>query len=305
MDGLIKLLKLKRPVYPGAAGLRGADLKSLLPFLLAAAVGLAAALAAGRFHVQYVNAHKEMVQVVVPARDIPPYTVITEADLTTAPVPAGGEDPAAARSAPEVVGRLALYPLYKGEQVRRERLVDPSVVKDRQVISLGIDVARCVGGALQPGNLVDVWWVNDPAVPGTWQLAASDAVVLDLKDSSGKSVVQQQPPALIQQAVAGSQGPSSPPSVVVLAVKNADVPRVVGGASMKSQNVVLAKKYAEGGTQPNVAVQVAPQQQPGAAPGAAAAAGAAAAGGGAGPAGAAAQPPASAAAAGTAAAPAR
>lgn len=244
---------------PGYGG-RGLDLRSILPLLLAVVGGLLVAFLAGRFYLQYVNTHREVVHVVVPARDIPPYTVISEADLTNTVLPAGGEDHAAARDASEVVGRLALYPLYRGEQIRRERLVDPSVVKDRQVVSVSVDVARCVGGSLQPGSLVDVWWVNDPAVPGTWQLAAADAVVLDIRDSSGRSVIQQQA-SLAQQVVSGgaSQGPSSPPAVAVLAVRNTDVVKVVGGASMKSQNIVLAKKYTEGGAESYAAGAVQPQ----------------------------------------------
>lgn len=269
------MIRFNKPPLRGVSGPggRGFDLKSSIPLLLAVVGGLLVAFLAGRFYLQYVNTHRETVSVVVPARDIPPYTVISEADLTTTPIPVGGEDPAAARDASEVVGRLTLHPLYKGEQVRRERLVDPSVVRDRQVVSVSVDVARCVGGSLQPGSLVDVWWVNDPAVPGTWQLVAADAVVLDLKDSSGKSVVQQQGSVIQQVVTGGGQGPASPPAVAVLAVKTPDVPRVVGGASMKSQNIVLAKKYSEGGTGTHVANAVQPQpagvQQPAAtAPGA-------------------------------------
>lgn len=226
---------------------RFSSLRHHLPLLVAVVIGLAVAAFSARYLMVYVNTHRETVRVPVPARDIPPYTVISSQDLTWRDIVKGGEEPGAVKAPEEAVGKLALATLYRGEQIRKERLADPSLVAGRQVVSLNVDVARCVGGSLKAGDLVDVWWVTDPNLAAGWALAASDAVVLDVRDSTGKSVL----PAggFIQQALGGAapSAPSNPPAVVVLAVKSGDVPRVVGGASPKSQNVVLTKKFTAGG----------------------------------------------------------
>ncbi|SHE97554.1 pilus assembly protein CpaB [Desulfofundulus australicus DSM 11792] len=217
-----------------------------LPLLAAVAIGLAVALFSARYLLLYVNTHRETVRVPVPARDIPPYTVISSQDVTWRDIVAGGEEPGAVRDPAEAVGKLSLTTLYRGEQIRKERLADPGLVAGRQVVSLNVDVARCVGGSLRAGDLVDVWWVNDPNPATGWTLAASDAVVLDIRDSAGKSVLASN--NIVQQALGGAAPSSSnPPAVVVLAVKTGDVPKVVGGASPKSQNVVLTKKFSIGG----------------------------------------------------------
>lgn len=217
-------------------------LRRHIPLVIAIIAGLAVALASAKYMLVYVNTHKETVKVPVPARDISPYTTISSEDIVWREIVKGGEDPGAIRDPSEAVGKLTIAPLYRNEQIRKERLTDSNLVAGKQIVSLNIDVARSVGGALKAGDLVDVWWVLDPALPN-WSLAAVDAVVLDMRDSSGRSVL----PAgggIVQQAF-GSAAPvqSNPPAVAVLAVRSEEVSRVVGGASPKSQNAVLAKKF--------------------------------------------------------------
>lgn len=218
----------------------GGTLGRRWPFLLAVAVGILVALFAAKQMIVYVNLHKETVLVPVPARTIPPYTVIGSGDLTWREVVKGGEEIGAVRDPSEAVGKIALVPLYKGEQIRKERLGDASLVADRQVVALNVDVARSVGGTLVPGDHVDIWWVVEGAPPGTgWQLAASDAVLLDLEDSAGRSLTAR------KQSLLGAQGEQpSTPAVAVVAVKGEDVPKVVGGALPKSTSIVLVKKFA-------------------------------------------------------------
>jgi pilus assembly protein CpaB len=203
------------------------------------------ALFSARYMMAYVSTHRETVRVPVAARDIPPYTVLTSQDVTWRDVVKGGEEPGAVRDPAEAVGKMALAALYRNEQIRKERLADPGLAAGRQVVSLNVDVTRCVGGLLRAGDLVDVWWVPDPAAPGMWTLAAVDAVVLDLRDSTGKSVLAQE--GFVQQALSGGAPSGGPPAVAVLAVRAEDVPRVVGGASPRSQNAVLTKKFSLGG----------------------------------------------------------
>lgn len=220
-----------------------AGLHRHIPLAIAIAVGLAFALASARYMLAYMNTHIETVQVPVSARDIPPYTVISSSDIAWRETIKGGEEPGMVRDPSEAVGKLALTTLYTNEQIRKERLADPNLVEGKQIVSINVDVARSVGGSLRAGDLVDVWWVTDPALPN-WTLAAANAVVMDIRDSAGRSVIPSGG-GIVQQAL-GAAAPvqSSPPAVAVLAVRTEDVPKVVGGASPKSQNVVLAKKYS-------------------------------------------------------------
>jgi len=228
--------------------LRFFNIRRNWPTLAAVVIGIAVALVAAYQLYRYTSTHKEMVRVPVPVRDIPPYTVLSSADIGWRAVVKGGEEPGAVRDPSEAVGKLTLSALYQNEQIKRERLADAKLVKDKQIISVNVDVTRSVGGSLRVGDLVDVWWIpteGSMQTPGVgWIKVAANAVVLDIRDSSGKSVLAQQE-GVVQQALAGSMGaPATPPAVVILAIDSKDVSRVIGGASPKSQNIVLSKKFA-------------------------------------------------------------
>lgn len=238
-------------------------LRRHIPLIIAAILGLTVALVSGKYMLTYVNTHKETVRVPVPAREIAPYTTIIPDDIIWREIIKGGEDPSAVHEPSEVVGKLVLTPLYRNEQIRKERLLDPKLVANKQIISLNIDVARSVGGSLRAGDLVDVWWVVDPAFPN-WSLAAVDAVVMDIRDSAGR-LVSPTGGGVTQQALeAAVPSQPSPPAVAVLAVRSEDVMKVVGGASPKSQNVVLSKKFVPGPPPlavPLAGVQTSPDQK--------------------------------------------
>ncbi|MGI9862533.1 SAF domain-containing protein [Moorella naiadis] len=215
--------------------------------MVAIIVSLTVALFSAKQLKAYVNAHQETVRVVVASRDIPPYTVLSQEDLSWRAVIKGGEEPGTIKDPAEAVGKMTLSLVPKDQQIARAYLVDAKLAGDREVISLNVDVTRCVGGSLKSGDLVDVWWVvpelaNSPG--GGRYLAATDAIVLDIRDSNGKSTVQQAGGFL---NVGNAQ--AAPPAVAVLAVKPDDVPNVVAGASPKSQNIVLVKKYVPGNKQ--------------------------------------------------------
>ncbi|MCL6639340.1 MAG: SAF domain-containing protein [Firmicutes bacterium] len=244
----------------------GSIFRQHLPLLTALVVGLAVALVSAKYLYTYVNTNKEMTRVPVPAYNIPPYTVITPQDITWKEVVKGAEEPGTISDPSEAAGKISLSTLYQGEQIRRERLADAGLLLNRQVLSINVDVTRCVGGALKMGDLVNVWWVIDPSQPTGWQLAAADAVVLDIRDSAGRSLLAQQGPVQSLSATFSQVQSSAPPAVVIMAVYPQDVSRIVGGASPKSQNAVLVKKYAQGREEvSDVAVkqneQTAKQQQ--------------------------------------------
>lgn len=220
------------------------SLRRAWPLLLSIVCGLGIAVFGAYQYQEYVQTHRETVKVIVASHNIMPYSVITPADLTEKQVVQGMEVPDAVVSADEAVGKIALTLLYGGEQIRRDKLGTKELHQDRQIVGVNINVARAAGGWLRPGDLVDVWWVpsgSQMEAPGAgWFLAAESAIVLDIRDSSGKSLFDHQ-----QNSVIPNASQSAGPAVAVLAVKEDQVQRVVGGAAPNSQNVVLTLKFKE------------------------------------------------------------
>ncbi|MBC7326240.1 MAG: hypothetical protein H5T99_13165, partial [Moorella sp. (in: Bacteria)] len=160
-------------------------------------------------------------------------------DLTTRAIILGAREPGAVLNPGEIIGKAALVPLYKGEQIRRERLGDPTVL-DRPEVTVSVDPTRA-GGVL-PGDIADVYWVQSEAAPGA--LLAVDARVVSVGDANGVPIQKSgQGLAQLDQQV----GQQSGPAMVRLSVKPEEVPQVIRGAIGK--NVVLVKKNREtGGT---------------------------------------------------------
>lgn len=188
----------------------------------------------------YVYTHKETKQVIVMARGVPAYSTIGSDAITTKTVPVDSVDSLCVNSVNEIVGKVAVTDLYKDEQIRSEKIADIEDIKDKEIISVAIDVIRAGAGWIQPGDIVDVWWLGgeDTRVPGTGNYIMSPcATVLDMKDGSGKSVFSHD---AIKTGAANTT-PSSPPAIAVLAVNSEHVPKLIHGAKM--QNVVLVKKF--------------------------------------------------------------
>jgi Flp pilus assembly protein CpaB len=215
------------------------------PLIGAIAVGLIVAGFGGTQYKNYVNSNRETVRVLVPAKNIPPYTALRSGDFKWETIAKGGETPGTVTDTEQLKGKISLSTLYQGEQIKIERVGDASLAEGKQLVSANIDITRSLGGWLAPGDLVDVWWIPSDSsmdTPGAgWQKVAPNAIVLDIRDSSGKSIYQSTVQAGIMQSALNA--PASPPAVAILAVRTEDVPRVVGGASPNSQNVILAKKF--------------------------------------------------------------
>jgi len=99
---------------------------------------------------------------------------------------------------------------------------------------------------LRPGDIADAWWIpsgGSDQIPGVgWIEVAANATVVDIKDSTGKSLFASG--GSIQQELIPSGMSSGSPSVAVLAVNASDVSRIIGGAIPKSENIVLTKKFS-------------------------------------------------------------
>lgn len=192
----------------------------------------------------YLANNQEMIRVSVPARDIPPYTMIYPNDVEWKKVLKGAEEDGAVRSPNEAVGMMANCTLYQGEQIKRKRLLEPSEIRAKQVLAVNIDVNRGLGGTVQAGDMVDAWWIPPDTpiqTPGQgWLQVGHDAIVLDVRDSAGKSVMG----TVVSNSLVTVPAPASPPAIVVLAVRQTDVSNLVGAALPRIQNIVLVKKYA-------------------------------------------------------------
>ncbi|HOV79432.1 MAG TPA: hypothetical protein PK728_04940 [Bacillota bacterium] len=75
----------------GAGGVRKPFFRQHLPLVIAIVAGLAVALLSAKYLYVYVNTNKEMTRVPVPARNIAPYMVIEQQDVTMECVPAKKE----------------------------------------------------------------------------------------------------------------------------------------------------------------------------------------------------------------------
>jgi len=199
-----------------------------VPLILAVVFGLAVAFFSTVKLLEYAQNNQPTLKVPVPVRDIPMYHEITAKDLELRPILAGGREPNTVLEPNQLVGKVTVAPLYKSEQIRRERVVDRQQFdSSKHIIAVSVSLVRSAGGTVAPGDLVDVWWLQGVNIPGA--ILATDARVVEMKDAQGK-----QPGVAV-------------PAVAVLAVKPEEVPQVVWGAEEGSKNVVLVKKFREGG----------------------------------------------------------
>jgi hypothetical protein len=220
------------------------------PIIAAVVLGLLVAAIAATRLMRYTNTHIAMESVLVMAHDVGPYTVLQASDIVAQQEVNGSRQPDTINSPSDAIGKMTTITMYQGDQVEERRLADPAQVQDRQLVSINIDLARSDAGYLRPGDIADAWWIpsgGNTQTPGIgWVQAATNAVLVDIKDSTGKSLFSGVGVGLVQQALvpSGSQAAGSP-AVAVLAVNASDVSKIIGGAVPKSENIVLTKKFSQ------------------------------------------------------------
>lgn len=223
-------------------------LKKIWPTLLAVVIASVAVWHAYGEMTKYIKTTQvETVKILVPATTISPYSVIEKNDLKWRAIAKGSETPNTAKEISQAAGKMALTPLYKDEAINLQRLIDPEKVRGRQVISVQTDLGRSVGGMIEPGDLVDAWWV-DSVEERRWNLAARDIIVVDILDSNGSRIKESESKtntmSLSGESLTSSSSKSGAPSIAVLSVKDADIQNIIGAAQASSQNLVLVKKFA-------------------------------------------------------------
>lgn len=150
-------------------------------------VMVVAALLAVLLNFSVLRARDDTVQVAVAARDIP----------AGATVPAGAIRYAAVRvddallatlvepgDLADLDGWVAAGPLTAGEPVRASDVRAPSAPRAQRAMSLPVPVQHAVGGALRPGDRIDVIEVRD----GAASYVVTDAEVLDVAASEQRGI---------------------------------------------------------------------------------------------------------------------
>lgn len=211
--------------------------------LAGAVIGLVVAAGSFVYLQQYIATNQKTEQVIVPVRDIPPFTVISTGDLTHRTILAGAREPGAVVNVQELAGKMSTTAIYKGEQVRRERLAEPAE-SDRPVVTVNIDPVRVNGAG--PGDIVDVYLVKSEDVPGA--LLAVDARVVAVKDASGVPIGSNAPVSVAGTIKDVAQVTAKAAAMVTLSVKFEEASQVIRGSANGSKGIVLIKKLKPGGT---------------------------------------------------------
>ncbi|MHB1126964.1 MAG: Flp pilus assembly protein CpaB [Bacillota bacterium] len=215
------------------------------PLLVAIVLGLAVAGVSAYFLLNFAADYQEFTQIVVPKKEIPAFSQLTQDNLGIKKVPIGSVGSNVVVEPSQVLGKITTVPLYTGEQIRLERLIKEELADtSRQNVSVNINLTRSIGGIVSPGDVVDVYWIVDEGTPGA--VLATDSRVLALLDGQGNnlsmgsnSLLDQVNPTQLEQA--------GLPAIVILAVKPDEVPQVIRGSADQSGGIVLVKKLKEGG----------------------------------------------------------
>lgn len=218
-------------------------IKNSLPIIISIALAMVVAYVGAKYYKQEVISHKETTVVIVASKTISPYTVLGKDVLKKVEVPVDRIDPNAINSAEELFGKLTTTKIYPNEQIHREKITSNFDLKDKEIVSVNVDLTRSGAGWIQSGDMVDVWYLGgDSQVPGSGNaLVANNAYVLDIRDSSGHSIYEGTQATL--SAVTSSIVPSSPPAIAVLVIDSQYVPKVISGSS--NNNTVLVKKFSQ------------------------------------------------------------
>jgi len=160
--------------------------------ILSAVVGIAVALVC----YLYLAPSGVEVPVVLAADDIPSHVRIHKDMVRVEQVPASAVHPLSMGEVTSVVGKYARREILSGEQVLSATLVDAGgqagglawqVDADYRAMSVPAAPSSAVGGAVRPGNLVDVVHYRESSVhgPAVGRILMSAVQVLQLRDGLG------------------------------------------------------------------------------------------------------------------------
>jgi Flp pilus assembly protein CpaB len=176
--------------------------------------------------------------IVTPIEVLPPNQVIREGQVETINFPVNMIDAHSAIHPSQIIGKVPLREINKGEQINLELIVDKHVIdENKHQVSVNINLNRSVGGVLKEGDLVDVYWLKDRDAPPS--ILAKNSVVLRVSDNEGNNLNIPSFNMLKEKKV-------PVPAVVVLSVNPSEVPSVIRGSADNDNSIVLVKKLKEG-----------------------------------------------------------
>jgi Flp pilus assembly protein CpaB len=142
------------------------------------------------------QAAAQMVPVVVAKSDIPPFTILTAAQLMTTTV-ASGDASDAFRQPDELLGRLTTEELRAGNTLRRAQIIPVAETWDGKlnemlIFSFYVSTPRIVGGQLRPGHHIDLLGTRpetrEQVAQSLW--LARDLWVVQVKKTDGSDVLR-------------------------------------------------------------------------------------------------------------------
>ena len=115
--------------------------------LIAIIIGLATCVTSVYFLFQYAANYQQLIEIVVPKRDIAAFEQLTEENLGIKKVPLGSVDNTIAVEPSQILGKTTTVPLFSGEQIRLERLVDKRIVDvNKHQVAVNVNLTRSVAG---------------------------------------------------------------------------------------------------------------------------------------------------------------
>lgn len=206
----------------------GASKKVPWRLIMVLLFGLGVSVSSWLFLQNYLAKNQKTEVIAVPVIDIPPFTTITSEFITKRTILAGAREPNAVVNAQELIGKIPKTTLYKGEQVRRERLGEAAET-GRYEVTINVDPVRANG--VKPGDVVDLYYEPNETTPGA--LLAADLIVKAVRDTNGNELgAQPQVPTQAPKTI----------SMVALSVPPDKAPVVVRGSANGSKSMVLVKK---------------------------------------------------------------
>lgn len=181
----------------------------------------------------YFQDHRPTEYVMVAARDIPSYAIIIREDLGVKEVPLGAKAADSLQNPEQVIGKMAVSTIFKGEQINPNRITDTllSIGHNERSVAVKTDqLIQSVGNTITAGDIVDVFWVASGDTPGA--LLAANARVMEVKTAEGVSLSS----PTTRESDKGTAG------VVVLIVKQNEVPQLA--RAVDAGLIYLAKQRA-------------------------------------------------------------
>jgi len=202
-----------------------------LRFRILLVISLVVAVAAAWFKAYWDRGHQELVPLLVVAQDVPAYTVLGPEHLGHRQVPRGAIEPGAIQDPSAVIGRTTALPLFRGEPLRPEKLLerDVGLLPGERALGLETDLVRSAGGTIRRGDHVDVYLQLPSAALPPSAPVASDLVVLEVKSASA-------------QTLTGSDAPGAVPAAVVVKATPVQT-QALAEASSKGK-VILVRRPA-------------------------------------------------------------